>query len=143
MDTKSGAIRGKVVTFFGICSLQPSKRGLERLGEGLGRVLDGLGEGFGTVLEGFGRPGGARMETKMREIRGHFATLSQDASRGGFGEDLKDFGRVSCPRMPPGEGLGRIWKGFWEGFVRIWEDLGRILHEIGEGFRLNFQRISD
>ena len=65
MDTKSGAIRGKFVTFFGICSLQPSKRGLERLGEGLGRVLDGLGEGFGTVLEGFGRPGGARMETKI------------------------------------------------------------------------------
>ena len=29
------------------------------------------------------------MDTKTKEIRGHFATLSQDASRGGFGEDLE------------------------------------------------------
>ena len=77
MDTKSGAIRGKFVTFFGICSLQPSKRGLERLGEGLGRVLDGLGEGFGTVLEGSGEPLGAH---------GHFATLVQGGCGGRFGE---------------------------------------------------------
>ena len=114
-------IRGKFVTFFGICFLDRSGRGLDRLGEGFGRVLDGLGEGFGTVLEGFGRPGGARMETKMREIRGHFATLSQDASRGGFGEDL-----------------GRIWGGFCkdlEGFREDFEwNLGRISIEFSKDF---------
>ena len=86
MDTKSGAIRGKFVTFFGICSLQPSKRGLERLGEGLGTVLDGLGEGFGTVLEGSGEPSGARPEPRMEETHGHFATLVQGGCGGRFGE---------------------------------------------------------
>ena len=86
MDTKSGAIRGKFVTFFGICSLQLSKRGLERLGEGLGRVLDGLGEGFGSVLEGSGEPSGARPEPSMGETHGHFATLVQGGCGGRFGE---------------------------------------------------------
>ena len=86
MDTKTGAIRGKFVTFFGICSLQPSKRGRERLGEGLGRVFDGLGEGFGTVFEGSGEPSGARPEPSMEQTHGDFATLVQGGCGGRFGE---------------------------------------------------------
>ena len=89
MDTKSGAIRGKFVTFFGICSLQPSKRGLERLGEGLGRVLDGLGEGFGSVLEGSGEPSGARSEPSMEQTHGYFATLVQGGCGGRFGKAFR------------------------------------------------------
>ena len=49
-----------------------------------GGCLGGFLEGFGGIWEARG----TRMETKIREIRGHFATLSQDASRGGLGEDL-------------------------------------------------------
>ena len=79
-------IRGKFVTFFGICFLERSGRGLERLGEGFGRVLDGLGEGFGTVLEGSGEPLGARPEPRMEETHGHFATLVQGGCGGRFGE---------------------------------------------------------
>ena len=47
--------------------------------------LGGFWEGFGGIWEA----PMARMETKIKEIHGHFATLSQDASRGGFGEDLE------------------------------------------------------
>ena len=42
---------------------------------------------------------GAQMKTKMEEFRGHFATPSQEPSRGGFGNDS-----------------GWIWGRFWEGF---------------------------
>ena len=48
--------------------------------------------------------GEAQMETKMIEFRGHFATPSQEPSRGGFGE-----------------GSGWILGAFWEGSGR---DLG-------------------
>ena len=52
----------------------------------------------------------------MKEIRRHFATLSQDASRGGFGEDLgrilEGFPVPGCPRGGFGEDLGRILGGF-------------------------------
>ena len=47
------------------------------------------------------------MVTKMKEFREHFATASQEPSRGGFGEDS-----------------GWIWGGFWDGFGRIWEARG-------------------
>ena len=63
------------------------------------------------------KPGGFQIETKMKEFRGHFATPSQEPSRGGFGE-----------------GFGWILGGFWEGFGWIWEDFGRILNELWEGF---------
>ena len=53
------------------------------------------------------RPGGAQMETKMKEFREHFAIASQEPSRGGFGE-----------------GSGWIWGGFWEGFGGILRPLG-------------------
>ena len=43
----------------------------------------------------------------MKEFREHFATASQEPSRGGFGEDS-----------------GWIWGGFWDGFGRIWEARG-------------------
>ena len=58
-------------------------------GEVFGWIWGGFWEGFGGLWEARG----ARMETKMEEIRGHFAILSQDGSRGGFGEDLgRNFG---------------------------------------------------
>ena len=66
-----------------------------------GWIWEVFWEDFGRIWEARG----ARMETKINEFRGHFATPSQEASRGGFGE-----------------GPGWIWEGFWEGFVRIWED---------------------
>ena len=62
----------------------------------------------------------------MEEFRGHFATPSQEPSRGGFGE-----------------ASGWIWGGFWEGFGWIWDDFGRILNEMLEGFRLKFLSFSD
>ena len=43
----------------------------------------------------------------MKEFREHFATASQEPSRGGFGEDS-----------------GWIWGGFWDGFGWIWEAPG-------------------
>ena len=58
---------------------------------------------------------------KMEEIRGHFATSSQDGSRGGFGEDL-----------------GRIWEGFCKALEGCREDfkwnLGRFSIEISKDF---------
>ena len=60
-------------------------------GEGSGRVLGGFGEDFGRVLEGFGRPGEPEWRPKWRK----FVDVSPP-----------------CPRMAPGEGLGRIWEGF-------------------------------
>ena len=71
----------------------------------------------GTKMEAQGGPGGAQMETKMEEFRGHFAIPSQEPSRGGFGE-----------------GFGWILGGFCEGFGWIWEDFERILNELWEGF---------
>ena len=65
------------------------------------------------------------METKINEFRGHFATPSQGLQ-----------GRVWG-------GPGWIWEGFWEGFVRIWEDSMRILNGIWDGFRFNVRRFSD
>ena len=68
-------------------------------------------------------PGGTLMETKMEQFHGHFATPSQEPSRGGFGD-----------------GSGWIWERFLEGFGGIWDDFGRIFSENWEGFRLNFRR---
>ena len=67
--------------------------------------------------------GEGEMETKMIEFRGHFATPSQEPSRGGFGE-----------------GSGWIWGGFWESFRGIPDDFGMIFSEMLEGFRLNVRR---
>ena len=107
MDTKTGAIRGKFVTLFGICSLQPSKPGLERPGEGLGRVFDGLGEGFGTVFEGSGEPSGARPEPSMEQTHGDFATLVQGGCGGRFGEAVPWFrGRLRDGFCLPSNVLG-------------------------------------
>ena len=59
--------------------------------------------------------------TKMEKNRGHFATLSQDGSREGFGKDL-----------------GRIWGGFCKDLERFREDfqwnLGRFSIEISKDF---------
>ena len=54
-------------------------------------------------MEARGTPNGDQNE----EFREHFATASQEPSRGGFGEDS-----------------GWIWGGFWDGFGRIWEPRG-------------------
>ena len=70
---------------------------------------------FSSKMEPKWSPGGAQMETKMIEFRGHFATSAQDPSRGGFGE-----------------GFGWIFRGFWDGFGGIQEDCWRILNEIWE-----------
>ena len=63
--------------------------------------------GFSRKKEPKRRPGGAEMEIKMEEFREHFATASQEPSRGGFGD-------------------GSEW--IWEGFRRVWNDLRRILN---------------
>ena len=81
-----------------------------------------LGKDFGGIWEARG----AQLETKIDEFRVHFPTPSQETPRAGFGE-----------------GPGWIGEGFWEGFVRIGEDLKTILNGIWNGFRLNFRRISD
>ena len=81
------------------------------------------------ILGGFWRDlggSGTQVETKIDEFRRHFPTPSQETSKGGFWE-----------------GPGWIGEEFWEGFVRIWEDLKTILNGIWDGFRLNFRRISD
>ena len=78
---------------------------------------------FSSKREPKWSPRGAQMETKMIEFRRHFATPSQEPSKGGFGE-----------------GSGWIWAGFLEGFGRILHDFWRILNEISEGVRLNFRR---
>ena len=91
-----------------------------------GRVSGGFWTASGRVLGPFwralGGPGGPEWRPKWEK----FVDIS-----------------LPCPRMPPGEGLGRIWEGFWEDFVRIWKDLGRILNAMWEGFWLKFRRISD
>ena len=89
--------------------------------EGSRRVLDGFGDDFGKVLEGFGRPGGTQMETEINEFRGHFATPSQEPSKGGFWE-----------------GSGWIWGAFSAGFGRIWEPWGVQMDMKNDTFRGKF-----
>ena len=67
-------------------------------------------------------PGEPKMETKMIEFRGHFATPSQEPSRGGFGE-----------------GSGWIWGGFWEGFGGIWKPWGAQMDMKINTFRRKFR----
>ena len=67
------------------------------------------------------RPGGAQMETKMKEIRGKFGTSSQEPPRGGFGEDFR-----------------WIWKGFQGDFGGIWEARGAQLETKIDEFRGHF-----
>ena len=90
----------------------------------------------------------------MNEFRGHFATPSQEPSRGGFGDGSgwiwEGFGRIWRPggaqmetkmnefrghfatpsQEPSRGGFGEDSGWIWEGFGRVWNDFGRILIEI-------------
>ena len=62
-----------------------------------GRVSGGFWMDLGTISGGFWtdlEAGGAQIKTKMNEFRGHFATTSQEPSRGGLGTVLDGFGKV-------------------------------------------------
>ena len=69
MGTKIEEIRGKFVTSFWGSSMGG-------FGAGFGWIWGGFWEGFGGLWEARG----ARMETKMEEIRGHFVILSSSWS---------------------------------------------------------------
>ena len=79
LETKMEEIRGRFATMS-----QDGSRG--GFGEDLGRIWKGFCkdlEGFREDREGFGglwEARGARMETKMEEIRGHFVILSSSWS---------------------------------------------------------------
>ena len=52
------------------------------------------------------RPGGSQIETKIEEIRIHFAVPSQNLFKGGFGEEKCQIrGPISSPGAPKIDGF--------------------------------------
>ena len=136
----------KIINFWKVWgAIWASKSMPKSMKKCLKKLID-FWKAFSWKMEPKWRPRGPRMETKMEEFRGHFATPSQKPSRGGFWMDLgrilrgfwRDLGALGGPNgyenryiskeiqvLPPRIPQGGLWVGFWEGFGCFGEGFGR------------------